>query len=171
MEFPTAPNVRKEVIFHPGKDIGMTCFKTHQELYNGLAWELMAVGEVDSVVRNSQAGRAGVKQHYTILSVAGQEEWNDHRLWDLAKGDDEFTVMFDCHSKAMAAWCPLRKTSASRARIVGACKESGGIRIEMEDSGQEIVVRKGQLAVRHTQTGRPDDRFARHRYAPSPPCH
>jgi len=161
MEFPSAPNVRKEVAFEPGQDIGMTCSTTFQALYNGQTWENCPVGMVDWVRRNSQAGRAGVRQHFTIININGEDGYCEHKVADLAKGEDDFTLTFDCHSKADAAWSPLRKTSASRAEIIGAGKD-GGIRIRMEDTGHELTARKGQLAVRHRQEGpkERDDRYA-----------
>jgi len=162
-EFPSAPNVRKTITFHAGKDLGLTCSKTHQEHYNGVTWEVTPIGVVDWVVRNSQAGRAGVKQHWTIASINGEEAYCEDKLERLAAGDDEFTVTFDCQMQAMAAWSPLRKTSASHAEIIG-YGEGGGIRIRLDDTGHELTVRKGQLALKHCQKGRQDQRFAQNHH-------
>lgn len=162
MEFPTAPNVRKTITFHPGRDVGLTCSKTHAEKYNGFSWDVVAMGYVDWVVRNSQAGRAGVKQHWIIVSIAGEESsYCPDKIQRLAEGDHDFDITFDAQEQAMAAWSPLRKTSAHFARIIG-YGENGGIRIRMDTTGHELTVRKGQIALKHTQKGREDHRFARH---------
>lgn len=163
-EFPTQPNVRREITFRRGQaDLGMKCSKTLKLFCNGDTWEEGAVGTVDWVRKNSQAGKEGVREHFTIIGINGEEGYCEHKLAHLAKGEEDFTVMFDCITKAQPSWSPLRKTSASRAEIIGADKD-GGIRIRMDDSGHELTVRKGQLAVRHCQTGPKDDRFAAHHH-------
>lgn len=162
-EFPTAPNVRKEVTFRRGQDIGMTCSKVLKPLYNGDTWEECTVGRVDWVRKNSQAGRAGVRPHFIILNINGEDGYCEHKLAHLAAGEEDFTVTFDCITKADPSWSPLRKTSASRAEIIGVGKD-GGILIRMEDTGHELTARKGQLAVRHCQKGPQDDRFVAHHH-------
>lgn len=152
IEFPTAPNVRKDIVFHPGKDLGLTCSKTHQELFNGTTWEICAVGVVVWVVRNSQAGRAGVKQHWLIVSIDGEEAYCEDKLEKLAKGDEEFTVTFDARVKTQAAWSPLRTSDFNDAVIMG-YGENGTIQIRLQANGEFMTVRKGQIALRKCQTG------------------